>query len=559
MKKNTLLCMAVLFFTASSIGATNYYVTATGVETNDGLSWAAATVLDKALAQATVDDVIHIGAGTYTPSVQLTGGNSDFDATFEIKNNISLIGGYPPTPTEGATPDAANKTIFNGTLAEDQHAYHVVTVTAPVEANKKVSLTNIDITGGKAAATGTAGIKISSLSYPRDNGGAMCIGGASVELNNCRIYDNTSAFHTPGIYIFGKANLSINNCLFENNRGLGNGASLWAASSTVYVNNTNFTGNQCTGVGAIQLITNTKAYFFNSTIANNVVGSGTTTWNNGAGIYVRDGSELQLVNSTVYGNSANGAAAIVMHTSKPTSLPIKVSVISSTITQNATTVSTTATGGVSALTDGCTIEIYNSIISGNINKEGSTVSPDLGTRGTISKKNSIITDKVYDASGSEIADKAFNVTTMLGALANNGGNTHTCKLLLEDSDNPARTLGMTNSALTTLANSYTPAIPADVILKNQMGENRTNMIGAWTTIDTTTYTSSAVEQTTIVFADKNTLFVSTEPGNLITVYSITGQSVIQTKATSGITSINNLKKGSIYLVKVNNQTVKVVF
>ena len=82
--------------------ATHYYVKTDGSADKDGLTWETATTLANAIDQAMNGDVIHVAAGSYVPSVPLTGMKTALDNTFEIHSNFSMIGGYPADAAEGS-------------------------------------------------------------------------------------------------------------------------------------------------------------------------------------------------------------------------------------------------------------------------------------------------------------------------------------------------------------------------------------------------------------------------------------------------------------------------
>lgn len=545
-----------------NLQAVNYYVTSTGLVSNDGLSWTTPMTLNAALAVAQDDDVIHIGAGTYVPADYITTGTLEGDKTFEIKTNVALIGGYPASPAPGDNPSDANETILNG----NETCYHVVAVTAPATEGKKVSIDNVTITGGNAAATGTA-LTINALSFVRVNGSAMIIGGAVVEINNSKIINNKSMLHTPGVYGFSGADLTVNNCLVQNNVGqatAGNGASFWFASSTLRVNNSNIIGNKNSGVGAIQIITSSKGYFYNTTIANNVAGLGsTTTSRNGSGIYVRDGSQVQVVNCTIYGNESNGnGAGIALHTSNITTLPNTLEVISSTITGNKSKLLNPSTAGIFALTAGCTINIHNSIVSGNTALGANNHDAAVTSTSVLTPKNSTIGEKIYDGSAVEVADKTFTVATMLGTLADNGGTTQTCKLLLDSESNSAFTMGMSSAALQSLGGSLTPAVPESVVMYDQLGNQRAGVVmGAWVANGPFSGTIDVVEkQLPLAYAAQNGIVVRTQTGDRVVVFNMTGQRVFDVIANGDVMRIDNqLQKGNVYVVNVNGKNSKVLF
>lgn len=545
-----------------NLHAVNYYVTSTGLASNDGLSWATPMTLNAALAVAQDDDVIHLGAGTYIPADYITGGTLEGDKTFEIKTNVALIGGYPVSPAPGDNPSDANETILSG----NETCYHVVAVTAPIAEGKKVTIDNVTITGGNAAATGAA-LTINTLSFVRVNGSAMIIGGAVVEINNSKIINNKSMLHTPGVYGFSGADLTVNNCLVQNNVGqatAGNGASFWFASSTLRVNNSNIIGNKNSGVGAIQIITSSKGYFYNTTIANNVAGyNSTTSSRNGSGIYVRDGSQVQVVNCTIYGNESNGnGAGIALHTSNITTLPNTLEVISSTITGNKSKLLNPSTAGIFALTAGCTINIHNSIVSGNTALGANNYDAAITSTSVLIPKNTTIGEKIYDGSAVEIVDKTFTVATMLGTLADNGGTAQTCKLLLDSESNPAFTMGMSSAALQLLGGSLTPAVPESVVMYDQLGNQRAGVVmGAWVANGPFSGAIDVVEkQLPLAYADQNGVVVRTKTGDRVVVFNMTGQRVFDVIANSDVMRIDNqLQKGNVYVVNVNGKSSKVLF
>ncbi|MDO9634280.1 MAG: right-handed parallel beta-helix repeat-containing protein [Paludibacter sp.] len=564
MKKiNLSIAVVLISILLSNIYAVDYYVTTSGLVSNDGLSWANAMTLNAALAVAQDDDVIHIGAGTFVPADYITGGTLEEDKTFEIKSNVALIGGYPANPISGDNPSDDHVTIFNG----NETYYHVVAVTAPAASGKKISIDNVTITGGNAAASGAATLTINALSFVRINGSAMIIGGAVVEINNSKIINNKSRSHTPGVYAFSNADVTVNNCLVENNVGqstAGNGASFWFASSTLRVNNSSIIGNKNSGVGAIQIITNSKGYFYNTTISQNVAGLGSaTTSRNGSGIYVRDGSQVQVVNCTIYGNESNGnGAGIALHTSNVTTLPNTLEVISSTITGNKSLLLNPSTAGIFALTAGCTINIHNSIVSGNTALGANNHDAAVTSTSVLTPKKSTIGVKMYDGDAVEVADKSFIAATMLDALANNGGATQTCKLLLDEETNTAFTMGMTSAALQSLGGILTPAVPDNIVMYDQLGNQRAGTVmGAWIANGPFSNTIQVSEkQQPVAYADQNGIVVHTKTSDRVVVFNITGQRVFDTTAKGDVTRIDNqLRKGNVYIVNVNGQNSKVLF
>jgi len=113
---------------------TNYYAKPVVSGLENGSSWADATTLSSVLSASVSGDIIH----TYIPEVLITTGCDDLDMTFEIKNNVTMIGAANPGVQD--QPAVENKTILGGKIAEDYNVYHVVAVTAFAENGKKISL-----------------------------------------------------------------------------------------------------------------------------------------------------------------------------------------------------------------------------------------------------------------------------------------------------------------------------------------------------------------------------------------------------------------------------------
>ncbi|MFA7493655.1 MAG: PL29 family lyase N-terminal domain-containing protein [Proteiniphilum sp.] len=416
------------------------FVKTTGVAANDGSSWEKATTLVKALEIAEEGDEIHIGAGTYVPTIKLTGGSAERDITFEINKNVTLIGGYPADASQGAVADKSNKTILSG----NNQYYHTVTITAPVKEGEKVILRNISIKDGKAGAAGAGEIEVNGIQFLRNYGGGVSIGGSVVDFIDCELSDNNSEQYAGGGYIHNGAIASFIDSEILINTSTLNCAGLWPERATLYVIGCTVSDNVSGGVGGgfynhSATSGQSKLYIYNSTISGNRDAAG-----NSGGIYTREGSYLRVVNSTI---SNNKTGINVYGTSVR---PTVTDVISSTIYNNE--------GSTAAITttDNTSLKIYNSIISGNAVSNGSFAT------NTATFSYSVLGDNVLDASGAAISGQTFDHNTMTpvnGAFA-------------IPADSPAATFGMSGSLLQNLANSLTPPIGADIIMKDQLGSSR---------------------------------------------------------------------------------------
>lgn len=440
----------------------HYYVKESGEVNADGLSWATATTLEMALDKAVRGDFIYVAAGTYTPTRAITNGSTDnaSDKTFEIHSNINIIGGYPADATEGAEADPTkNTTILSGKL-ESGNAYHVVTITASVEKDQKVTLKGLTITEGEAAASGAA-VNVNGNSYNRTYAGGMIIGGSVVDIIDCNITDNASAGAAAGMYVFNGATVWMKNSIVQGNKGLNdgkNGGGIYNDASTMYIIESQILNNAINGVGCgIYSFNSTKptyTYIYNSLIAGNTTGSNMTR--KGAGFYGREHSVTIMVNTTIHSNRGGVGAGIGMHGADGKAS--KLDVINCTISGNE---AFTSDAGFQGQTHS-TINFHNSIISGNIGGDGSG--------GAITYTNSVFGTSVYGMDGTTVAGLSFDYATMLDKLLDNGGATNTC-LLLGD-NNPAKENGMTVDALENLGKNMSPVIESDIITKDQIGLSR---------------------------------------------------------------------------------------
>jgi hypothetical protein len=446
--------------------------------TGDGSSWLTPMSLSAAFAlNLDAGDIIHIAAGTYNPENIVSGatGSAAADKTFEIKQNIVVIGGYPANATTGAVANPAlNTTILDG----NNTANHVITVAAPTAANQQVTITGITIQKGNTSVT-TSSTTINGLAYSKTNGGGIIIGKAVLELNKCIITDNTGWAGGAGIYAFTNATVTLRESVLKNNTisstAANGGGMMFEKQSNLYVYDSNISANGA-GSFAGALYQYTGAFhIYNSTINGNgagFVGSGTTGKAYG-GIYLREGTG-EIVNSTIHGNTASniGGAIGVFGTA---AAPANLQVISCTITGNRVKSTSASGGGIYLNAADVTVNIYNSIISGNTKGATGveTVSDMDGiAAASYTKKSSIIGAQVFDANGLALSGVTFDPVSMLGSLSNNGGVTLTVKLL--GASNPATTNGMTASQLTTLGSALGTPVPASIITLDQIGGSRTS-------------------------------------------------------------------------------------
>lgn len=241
-----LLTAAALAPVAPDAGA-DIYVNHAATGANNGTSWENAfTSLHAALAATTAENyAINIAAGVYPPS----GAADGYDRTraFEITKNVLLFGGFSQAADGSWSRDVdGTPTILDGDLRGDDvpnfanrsdNSIHVIRARHRATPSGPVNLDGLHIRGGNAN-----GIADTS------EGGGILIEGNTVDLFNCRIYDNQAAWKGGGVACewinvrprrtifagndapFGSAysapTLEVNTCLFVGNGALTGGAAL---------------------------------------------------------------------------------------------------------------------------------------------------------------------------------------------------------------------------------------------------------------------------------------------------------------------------------------------
>jgi predicted outer membrane repeat protein len=345
------------------------YVDDDAAGANDGSSWSDAfTDLQDALAAAQEGDEIRVAQGVYTP----TQNPLDRDATFGLKDGVSITGGY--AGPAGMYPDFRHTKFFTTILSGDidhnddivdpntkeGNSHHVVTCTGGSNA---AVLEGVAITGGYSNMTGGRGGHGSEFGA---GGGLYCERGCSPQLIDCVFTDNYAegggAVYMSDIYdlidegvsdehswkpVFERCIFTNNdnravscgskwhpefiNCIFENNSA---GAISAGQSSTLKFNNCVFRRNTAgRNGGAISTpLTGCEMQFFNclfednnsgfeggavslgrnSTLEfNHCVFRRNTAGRNGGAVYTNIMSEVRIINCLFVANTANDSGGAI--------------------------------------------------------------------------------------------------------------------------------------------------------------------------------------------------------------------------------------------------------
>ncbi|MCX5639026.1 MAG: right-handed parallel beta-helix repeat-containing protein, partial [Planctomycetota bacterium] len=298
---------------------------------NNGTSWANAyNFLQDALAATSSGCEIRIAQGTYKPDQGVGKIRGDRTATFQLKNGITIKGGYAGfgEPDPNARDFVAYETILSGdigTVADfSDNSYHIV------QGGDNAILEGFTVVGGNANGLFKSGYGLGGGLY-NDNcrlvvakctfeenaafnggaifsaGGTLAVyesifvanlasqGGALVNLNGqmtltrCVLRNNAEGT----IFCFGNGALHVESCVFDNNYGGWHAIDCSSTGNVIEVTNSLFTHNDG---GAINSGYN-SLLIVNSTLVDNH----TTTF--GGAVCCSYGS-LSAVNCIMWGNTA---------------------------------------------------------------------------------------------------------------------------------------------------------------------------------------------------------------------------------------------------------------
>jgi len=303
----------LISITDTARAQTILYVNANAMGTNNGSSWTNAYIdLQSALTAATLGDQIWVAAGTYKPSAHpaaCTGCSGPRDYTFQLKDGVSLYGGFAGTETILSQRDWNNNiTILSGDFNDDdvvtgsgssliipgnsENAHHVV-IAVFSDVTSTTRLDGFTITGG--SAFGSSSITVNTVSVLRNFGGGIYTSGGTNMLMNNSLSGN-SASSGGGIFTSQGTNTLKNNRLSENLASLGGG--IYMGQGTNTLSNNKLLGNRASGSGGGMI-----TFQSTNTLTNNILSANSATVY-GGGICSFGGTYI-YTNNSLSGNSAS--------------------------------------------------------------------------------------------------------------------------------------------------------------------------------------------------------------------------------------------------------------
>lgn len=258
-----------------------WYVKADATGTNDGTSWTNARnyLQDALVNDAAEGDEIWVAGGSYRPD---QGGGktlNDRTATFDLRNGVSIYGGFAGTEHSRAWRDwTENETILSGDLLEDdvdvppeelrteptraENSYHVVTGSGT---DATAVLDGFIITGGNGHPFGggvynNAGSPTLTNCTLTGNSANLAGGGlyntySNPKLTNCTVSGNAATF--GGGLINLESSPLVANCVFCGNYAISRGGGMYNYLSWPKLTNCTFSGNNSNEGGGI---CNSNAY-----------------------------------------------------------------------------------------------------------------------------------------------------------------------------------------------------------------------------------------------------------------------------------------------------------
>jgi len=247
--------MSVFFLAlvSTAMGRT-IFVDADATGTNDGSSWANAyNYLQDALSTASSGDQLKVAEGVYKPDQGEGITPGDRMATFQLKNGVTIIGGYAGfgEPTPNARDIVEYQTILSGDLNGDdgpdfanngENSYHVVTssgsdetavlngftVTAGNADDDIIHQPDINYGGGMYNEMGSPTLMNCTFSRNLANqgGGMYNISNGMPILINCTFIGNMAGNRGGGMLNGKSSRPTLTNCTFNSNRSARNGGAV---------------------------------------------------------------------------------------------------------------------------------------------------------------------------------------------------------------------------------------------------------------------------------------------------------------------------------------------
>jgi len=218
---------------------------ATGGET--GASWVDAyRFLQDALLDAGPGEAIYVAMGRYYPDEGNGQAEDDPFATFQLKTDVTLLGGFPPGGGELAQRNpASNLTVLSGDIDQNDEGPFLNTSGNAYNVVNGSGVGNTAVLDGFTIASGNA---VGPTFLLRRGGGILIYGDGSPLIRNCTLISNYGEIG-GAVTICDDSFPTFLNCAFIGNRAIYGGAAFICLSSTPVMTNCIFQGNSATQQG----------------------------------------------------------------------------------------------------------------------------------------------------------------------------------------------------------------------------------------------------------------------------------------------------------------------
>ncbi len=295
------LCLLTLAAEARVI-----YVSPTGDDGNNGLTWATAKrTVQAGIASAVSGDEVWTRHGVYMERITL-------------KSGVKVYGGFRGTETSLSQRPAFPRSQpdqYESVIDGNQEGSVVST---PASATREYRVDGFTIRNGRATngagfycegAVGdlliVANCTVAGNTATANGGGIYCTS-SSPTLVNCTITGNNASY---GGGLFGSNNSSptLNNCAIRGNSAANTGGGMDCTSSSPTLANCTITGNSAGYGGGIHCYSNSSPALRDCTITSNRAA------NSGGGLRCYKNSAPTLTNCTISHNTADNAGGVICY------------------------------------------------------------------------------------------------------------------------------------------------------------------------------------------------------------------------------------------------------
>jgi hypothetical protein len=225
------------------------FVRASAPGGGNGLSWGTAynnlqTALTATAGNPSVTQ-LWIAAGNYKPA----GAGGPRTATFQLRNNLALYGGFAGGESMLSQRDiAANPTILSGDLNDDDEVYTCCPWPAWLADNTYhvVSASGLGSSARLDGVTIRGGAATDSIAPHHRGGGVQCEA-SSITIDSCTFEQNFAMIGGGAASLTSTSNATVSSCTFNNNRVLDlqadGGGAVFIGSSNPTVTGCHFQDN----------------------------------------------------------------------------------------------------------------------------------------------------------------------------------------------------------------------------------------------------------------------------------------------------------------------------